>query len=126
MRFSSGKERDSGFGNDYFGARYYSNAFGRWLSPDWSIDPEALPYADLTDPKALNLYEYLGVNLLDGTDPDGHQSGCFTTSSYSGNVLTVNVYCLTLPLSSAVTIHPPQEDPSWDILPRPWPITATV
>ena len=31
-----GKERDAETNNDDFGARYYSNFFGRWLSPDWS------------------------------------------------------------------------------------------
>jgi len=31
-----GKERDTETGNDDFGARYYSNRFGRWLSADWS------------------------------------------------------------------------------------------
>jgi RHS repeat-associated protein len=30
----TGKERDSEFGNDYFGARYYWNGAGRWLSVD--------------------------------------------------------------------------------------------
>ena len=31
-----GKERDTETGNDDFGARYYTNRFGRWLSADWS------------------------------------------------------------------------------------------
>jgi len=30
----TGKERDSESGNDYFGARYYSSAMGRFMSPD--------------------------------------------------------------------------------------------
>jgi RHS repeat-associated protein len=30
----TGKERDTESGNDYFGARYYSSAMGRWMSPD--------------------------------------------------------------------------------------------
>jgi RHS repeat-associated protein len=29
----TGKERDTESGNDYFGARYYSSAMGRWMSP---------------------------------------------------------------------------------------------
>ena len=33
---STGKERDTESGNDYFGARYYASSMGRWLSPDWS------------------------------------------------------------------------------------------
>src|SRR6185312_788859 len=32
----TGKERDTESGLDYFGARYYSNAFGRFLTPDWA------------------------------------------------------------------------------------------
>ena len=30
----TGKERDGESGNDYFGARYYNSAMGRFLSPD--------------------------------------------------------------------------------------------
>ena len=33
---STGKERDAESGNDYFGARYYSSAMGRFMSPDWT------------------------------------------------------------------------------------------
>ena len=32
---STGKERDTESGNDYFEARYYSSAMGRFMSPDW-------------------------------------------------------------------------------------------
>ena len=45
-----GKERDTETGNDDFGARYYSNRFGRWLSADWSSVPAPVPYANLTNP----------------------------------------------------------------------------
>ena len=31
---STGKERDTESGNDYFGARYYGSSMGRFLSPD--------------------------------------------------------------------------------------------
>ena len=37
---STAKERDSESGNDYFGARYYASAMGRFLSPDWSAKEE--------------------------------------------------------------------------------------
>ncbi|MGA9671014.1 MAG: RHS repeat-associated core domain-containing protein [Terracidiphilus sp.] len=30
----TGKERDTESGNDYFEARYYSSAMGRFMSPD--------------------------------------------------------------------------------------------
>ena len=34
----TGKKRDIETGLDYFGARYYSNGLGRWVSADWSVD----------------------------------------------------------------------------------------
>jgi RHS repeat-associated protein len=52
----TGKERDSESGLDYFGARYYGSALGRFTSTDWSDKPEPIPYADLSDPQTLNLY----------------------------------------------------------------------
>jgi RHS repeat-associated protein len=51
-----GKERDAETLNDNFGARYYSNRYGRWLSSDWSSVPVAVPYATLANPQTLNLY----------------------------------------------------------------------
>jgi RHS repeat-associated protein len=39
---STGKERDAESGNDYFDARYYSSAMGRFMSPDWSAKAELL------------------------------------------------------------------------------------
>jgi RHS repeat-associated protein len=55
-----GRERDPETGNDDFGARYYSNRFGRWLSADWSAIPVPVPYANLTNPQTLNLYSMVG------------------------------------------------------------------
>jgi RHS repeat-associated protein len=69
----TGKERDTESGNDYFGARYYNSATGRWLSPDWSTkSDDPVPYANLTNPQSLNLYAYVGNNPLLRTDPTGH------------------------------------------------------
>lgn len=56
-----GKERDTETSNDDFGARYYSSAFGRWTSPDWSSTPAPVPYANLTNPQTLNLYSMSGI-----------------------------------------------------------------
>lgn len=67
----TGKERDAS-GNDYFGARYYASAIGRFLSPDWSAKVEPIPYAKLGNPQTLNLYSYVENNPLSGADPDGH------------------------------------------------------
>ena len=83
----TGKERDTetaggvspfgaNEGNDYFGARYYSSVMGRWMSPDWSADPTAVPYATYADPQSLNLYNYLRDNPLGGVDADGHCPVC--------------------------------------------------
>jgi RHS repeat-associated protein len=75
----TGKERDTESGNDYFGARYYSSAMGRWLSPDWSAKIMPVPYAMLENPQSLNLYAYLMNNPLSRFDPDGH--ACNSLSS---------------------------------------------
>ena len=69
----TGKERDTESGNDYFMARYYSSAMGRFMSPDWSAKAEPVPYAKLDDPQSLNLYVYLENNPLTRVDADGHE-----------------------------------------------------
>jgi RHS repeat-associated protein len=71
----TGKERDSETQLDYFGARYYSNGLGRWVSADWSATPIAVPYADFHDPQSLNLYGFVGGNPASKADPDGHDGG---------------------------------------------------
>lgn len=68
----TGKERDTETGNDYMFARYYNSATGRFLSPDWSVKVEPVPYSKLDDPQSLNLYAYVGNNPMDKVDPDGH------------------------------------------------------
>lgn len=68
-----GKERDIETGNDNFGARYYRSALGRWQSPDWSAIPEAVPYANLTNPQTLNLYQFVEDDPETYADLDGHQ-----------------------------------------------------
>jgi RHS repeat-associated protein len=67
-----GKERDTETGNDDFGARYYSNRFGRWLSADWSSIPAPVPYANLTNPQTLNLYSMVADDPESFADLDGH------------------------------------------------------
>jgi len=69
---STGKERDSESGLDYFGARYYGSALGRFTSPDWSEKVEPVPYAELENPQSLNLYAYTRNNPLSHADLDGH------------------------------------------------------
>ncbi len=69
----TGKERDSESGLDYFGARYYSNGLGRFISADWSATPIPVPYADFGDPQSLNQYSYVRNIPTVNVDPDGHQ-----------------------------------------------------
>lgn len=63
----TGKERDAETGLDYFGARYFSGAMGRFTSPD-------APMMDQRsrDPQSWNLYVYVRNNPLKNIDPDGH------------------------------------------------------
>jgi RHS repeat-associated protein len=68
----SGKERDSESGLDYFGARYYSNGLGRFITPDWAAKAAAVPYAEFSDPQSLNLYGYVRNIPTVKIDVDGH------------------------------------------------------
>ena len=61
----TGKERDE-TKLDFFGARYYSAAQGRFLS----VDP-AMESADPPNPQSWNRYAYTFNNPLRYTDPDG-------------------------------------------------------
>jgi RHS repeat-associated protein len=67
----TGKERDE-TGLDYFGARYYSNGLGRFITADWAAKATAVPYAEFADPQSLNLYSYVRNNPLSRVDPTGH------------------------------------------------------
>jgi RHS repeat-associated protein len=62
----TGKERDAETGLDYFGARYFSGAQGRFTSPDSPFNDQ---HPD--DPQSWNLYSYGRNNPLNGIDPDG-------------------------------------------------------
>jgi RHS repeat-associated protein len=62
----TGKERDAESGLDYFGARYYGSALGRFTSPD----PESAS-ASLFDPQRWNAYSYAVTNPYKFVDPDG-------------------------------------------------------
>ncbi len=69
----TGKERDADTassampsGLDYFGARYYSGAQGRFTSPD-----QPLLAQEPAHPQSWNLYSYTANNPLSRIDPDG-------------------------------------------------------
>ncbi len=70
----TGKERDDESGLDYFGARYYGNALGRFITPDWAAKATAVPYADFPDPQSLNLYTYVRNVPTIRIDQDGHDA----------------------------------------------------
>ncbi len=71
----TGKERDSETGNDYFGARYYPNNLGRFLTPD-----PLMASARASNPQTWNRYAYTLNNPLRFIDPDGLQEQpCATT-----------------------------------------------
>jgi RHS repeat-associated protein len=84
----TGKERDTESGNDYFGARYYSSAMGRFLSPDWAAKAEPVPYAKLDDPQSLNLYAYVRNNPLVRIDADGHATLVFDAQAHTLTLYT--------------------------------------
>ncbi len=67
QRFT-GKERDGESQLDYFGARYYSGAQGRFTTPD-------APFADqhLGDPQSWNLFSYARNNPLKFVDATGRK-----------------------------------------------------
>ena len=62
----TGEERDAESGLDYFGARYFSGAQGRFTSPD----PKDFP-SHYDDPQSWNKYVYVRNNPLRLVDPDG-------------------------------------------------------
>lgn len=63
----TGKERDGETGLDYFLARYYSSSAGRFTSPDPIFISDKQTY----NPQLWNLYNYVGNNPLNATDPTG-------------------------------------------------------
>jgi RHS repeat-associated protein len=79
-----GKERDAETGNDYFGARFYSSTYGRFLSPDWSSVPAPIPYANLANPQTLNLYAFVIDNPESFADLNGHDPGVCNSGGAAG------------------------------------------
>jgi RHS repeat-associated protein len=66
------RDTDTTANLDYFGARYYSNTIGRFMSPDWAAKPTTVPYAKFGDPQSLNLYSYVENGPVNRIDVDGH------------------------------------------------------
>jgi RHS repeat-associated protein len=69
----TGQARDSETGNDFFNARYFNGALGRFLSPD-----PGNAGADLLNPQSWNGYGYVNNSPLINVDPDGMGSLSFS------------------------------------------------
>lgn len=80
----TGQYRDSESNLDYFGARYYENATGRFMSPDWAAKPTNVPYAEFGDPQSLNLYSYVRNSPIVRVDTNGHFNDPFNTFGGGG------------------------------------------
>jgi RHS repeat-associated protein len=115
----TGKERDSETGLDYFGARYYSNGLGRFITPDWAAKAAAVPYADFADPQSLNLYTYVRNIPTSKADADGHDTlgdimyaGITITGQYIGHAVVDTVSSVGHWLTSGPPPHPLVPGPS--------------
>ncbi len=75
----TGQMRDGETGLDYFGARYFSGAQGRFTSPD-------KPFIDQfeNDPQSWNLYGYVRNNPLTFVDPNGED--CIYTNDFAPKI----------------------------------------
>jgi RHS repeat-associated protein len=92
----TGQMRDTESGLDFFNARYYSPAQGRFVSPD----PDNAGF-DMSDPQTWNGYAYVTNNPLAYIDPFGLQSVSSSSSSESNGgwngTITYNPYDPTNP-----------------------------
>ena len=66
--------RDSVSGLDYANQRYYSNTYGRFMTPDPSAS------ANSEDPQSWNRYEYVSGDPINNNDPTGLEGGGPTDS----------------------------------------------
>jgi RHS repeat-associated protein len=91
LRKFTSKERDSETGLDFFGARYFSSAEGRFVSADWSAKPEPVPYANLEDPQTLNLFGYVRNNPMAREDADGHCAEAISCAAEAGAAIGTGI-----------------------------------
>lgn len=91
---STGKERDTESGLDYFGARYYGSNMGRFMSPDplpwihWQSgneDDQKRFDSYIANPQNFNMYAYVLNHPLNKTDPTG-MNACGTNNDSSCKV----------------------------------------
>ncbi len=82
-KFTS-KERDLETGCDYFGARYYCNSIGRWLTPDGKASS-----SKLFNPQTWNRYTYVLNDPVNKFDPDGFEEHHFWATLVSAVSLKI-------------------------------------
>jgi RHS repeat-associated protein len=84
--------QDSASGLDYANNRYYSNAYGRFMTPDPSKS------SDAKSPLTWNHYGYSYGDPVNNLDPSGLDPCGSSTSVSSSGVISVTVYdCLSIP-----------------------------
>jgi RHS repeat-associated protein len=66
---TGGLPESEGVGLDYFGARNFSGAQGRFTS----LDPTFMTSERMNDPQQWNLYVYTRNNPIRFIDPDGRE-----------------------------------------------------
>jgi RHS repeat-associated protein len=88
----TGKERDPESGLDYFGARYYSNGLGRFITRDWAAKAVDVPYAEFSDPQSLNLYSYVRNLPTTKIDSDGHDAMWIVDKKTGQTTLVIPVH----------------------------------
>jgi len=77
---------DSATGMDYANNRYYSNAYGRMMTPDPSSS------ADAKQPQSWNQYAYSYGDPVNNVDPSGLYPCGSTTTVNDDGVISVTVY----------------------------------
>jgi len=82
----TGKERDSESGLDYFGARYDSSQYGRFMTPD-----PLMASATVYNPQSWNRYAYALNNPLRFIDPDGMKEDSAEACIKDSQCVTVKV-----------------------------------
>ena len=83
-RFTA-KERDAESGLDYFGARYYGSALGRFTSPDPGNHA-----SHRINPQSWNMYSYANNRPLSLVDPNGLEPVKAQAGTVSGFVQNMN------------------------------------
>ncbi len=102
-----GKERDKETGLTYFGARYFDERSGRFLTPDpvRPVDPftSKTNYELLANPQRLNRYAYGLNNPYKFVDPDGRDA---IYIHYDGYPIKTPIGTLPLGHGAVVAVDP--------------------